>query len=475
MALVAKEWTQREWIQSQVELFHNRGDFYNLSGLSPDVIREALKRSPAWSSHLTHAGLTGVKGMFYDENNKRYVLLGTNADSHLASTYFSSSWVAKGTIYELSAATSGLAGLSQRNVAFFGGYLYVIGFDSHVYRGSSYTSTLSDFYATADARCLAPFGGRMYMASTYGKIWRLNDADNAFETHYDSIANFYPLYMTAFRGYLLIVGEQDDGTIHFYRLSQSASGSNPNVLQELAKISATLTDYGTYGCLFALHNDQLYFSPGPYTNPDSTKVLDIYTFNGSQVKRIAQLPASTASPAAAGLVHWRGELIFYAPASSGTQNYKMLLGNQFVDAVPGTINVTGLSAIAANLGNELVTVGLDGSSNEGIHHAGGSDLQDGHLITARLDMDHPGFQKRLDRIVVLLNGAATDFKIVIKYRTDDTSSWTTTATANNTRRALADNLSTHFYTLQLRIELDDDTGAGNQDIRILAVSVIYSI
>ena len=181
MAVIAKEWIQREWIQSQVGLYHNRGDFYNLSGLSPDIIREALKRSPAWSAHLPHTGLTAVKGMFYDENRDRYVLLGTNAASHLASTYFSSAWSHVASTYELSAATSGLTGLSMRNVVYFGGYLYVIGANSHVYRGASYTSGLTDFYATADAVCLAPLGGRMYMASTYGKIWRLNDANTAFE------------------------------------------------------------------------------------------------------------------------------------------------------------------------------------------------------------------------------------------------------------------------------------------------------
>jgi hypothetical protein len=475
MAVTVKEWIQREWIQSQVDLYHNRGDFYNLSGLSPNVIRETLKRSPAWSSHLTHSGLTAVKAMFYDENNDRYVLLGTNAASHLASTYFSSTWVAKGTIYELSAATSGPGGLSMRNALYFGGYVYVIGADSHVYRGASYTAGLADFYATADAVCLAALGGRVYMAATYGKIWRLNDANDALETHYDSIANFYPLFMTPFRNYLLVVGKQYDGSIHIYHLSQSISGANPGILSETAALPAASADYPTYGSLFAVHEDKLYFSPGRYANPDGTKVIDIYSFNGSQIERVARVPDSVASPGAAGLIAWRGELLFYAPSGTGTQNYKMLVGDQFVDAIPGTINVTGLSAIAANLGGELITVGLDGSSNEGIHHAGGAALQDGHLVTARLDMDHPGLQKRLSRITVLLDGAATDFKVVIKYRTDDNTTWTTATTGNNTRRAVASDIATHFYTLQLRIELDDDTGAGNQDIRILAVSVTYSI
>lgn len=475
MAVTVKEWVQREWTRSRVDLHDRQGDFYNLSGLSPDTTRRTLRRSPAWSSHLTHSGLTAVKAMFYDENNDRYVLLGTNAASHLASTYFSSAWSHVGSTYELSTATSGPGGLSQRNAVYFGGYLYAIAANGHVYRGASYTSGLSDFYNSTDAVCLAVLGGRIYLAHTYGKISRLNDAGSAFETHYDSIANFYPLFMTAFRGYLLIVGKQYDGTLHLYRLPQSAAESNPAFLHEIARVPAASANYPTYGCLFALHDDKLFFSPGRYANPDGTKVIDIYSFNGSQVKRIAQIPDSVASPGAAGLIHWRGELLFYAPAGTGTQNYKMLISDQFVDAIPGTINVTGLSAIATNLGGELVTVGLDGSSNHGIHHAGGAALQDGHLITSRLDMDHPGLQKRLYSITVLLDGNATDFKIVLKYRVNDDTSWTTATTANDTRRAIASDIDTHFYTLQVRIELDDDTGAGDQDIRILSTSVVYTL
>lgn len=480
MAVTVKEWTQREWTRSRVDLYNRPGDFYNLSGLSPDPTRHTLKRSPAWSSHLTHSGLTAVKAMFYDENNDRYVLLGTNAASHLASTYFSSAWSHVASTYELSAATSGPGGLSCRNVAYFGGHLYIIGANGHVYRGASYTSSLSDFYTSTDAVALAVLGGRIYLAHTYGKISRLNDAGDAFETHYDSITNFYPLFMTAFRGYLLIVAKQYNGTVHLYRLPQSAYESNPAFLHQIAVVPSASANYPTYGSLFALHDDKLYFSPGRYTNPDGTKVIDIHAFNGSQVERVAQVPDSVASPGAAGLIHWRGELLLYAPSGSGTQNYKMLVGNpsagaqagQFVDAIPGTINVTGLSAIAANLGGELITVGLDGSSNHGIHHAGGAALQDGYVQTSWLDMGSPGTLKRLERITALLDGKASDFKILLKYRTDDNTDWTTATTGNNTRRAHIANLGIEFYQLQLRVDLDDDTG-NDEDIRITALSVTY--
>ena len=57
---------------------------------------------------------------------------------------------------------------------------------------------------------------------------------------------------------------------------------------------------------------------------------------------------------------------------------------------------------------------------------------------------------------------------------DDTAAWTSGGTDTNTRRALVQSLTDTFYTLQLRITLDDDTG-NSEDIRIDSISVIYSV
>jgi hypothetical protein len=67
-----------------------------------------------------------------------------------------------------------------------------------------------------------------------------------------------------------------------------------------------------------------------------------------------------------------------------------------------------------------------------------------------LDVGYPNCKKRLDRIAVLLDGAAVDVYAA----------------------AAAD--AGEFYTLQLRVDLDDDTG-DDEDIAIAAVSVTYSI
>lgn len=475
MAVRQREWIQREWTQAGVDLFRERGDFCSLSGLGPDFSRRQLRRAPGWSAHLPTAGLTNIRAMFYDESANRYVLIGTNAASNLAAAYFSSVW-GFSAVFELTNATATLGGLSGRNVAYFGGNVYVISSATKVYRGASYTAALAEFYGTNDARILASLGGRLYMAVTSGKIYRLNDANNAFETHFDPVADYSPLYMTAFRGQLTIIGKQDDGNVIIYRLPQSPSGSNPSVLAEAAVVLSASVDYHTYGCLFAVYDDKIYFSPGRYDNVDGTKTVDIYTWNGSQLDRVAQVPdtASDAVLRANGLVNWRGQLLYYALISDSDQVIKMLVGDRFVDFAPGAIDCTTFTPVVAGLAGEIVVSAVDGGAH-GVHHAGAATLQDGYLITSRLDMGRPGLQKRLLRVTVLLDGAVADFKVPVRYRIDDTAAWTLATTGNNTQRVAIDiTTAVTFYTLQLKIELDDDTG-GDEDIRVGAVSVVYSI
>jgi len=470
MTTKVKEWVQREWTQPGVDLYRERGDFHSLTGLRPDVIHHTLTRSPHVSSLVQHSGLSTIQAMFYDDVNERKVLIGKNAASNLASGYYHSGWTFAGP-YELTTYTDTLGGKQLRNVAYFGGYLYVITDDLKVYRGSGYVGAITEFYATTDAQILAPLGGRLYAATTSGKILRLNDANTAFETHYDPVADYTPLYLTAFRDYLAIVGKQA-GHLHIYRVPQSASGANPHHLQEAAIVPGDTGAYPANGCFFATVGDKLYLSPGRHTNPAGTKTYDIYSWNGSQLERVAQIEDTNTSPSSAGLLAWQGELVFYSLYTT-TQTLKMLVGNQFVDFLPATVDVTNVTPVIATLGENIVLYAKSGA-DYGIHHTELDKLQDGHLISARLDMGHPGRVKRLDRITVLLDDNASDFKVIIKYRTNDATSWTTATTANNTRRATIGDLGVAFYTLQLHIELDDDTG-NDENINIQAVSVIYTI
>lgn len=468
MTVRQREWVQREWTQPDVDLYRERGDFYSLSALYPDFKGRLLKRAPAWSALVAHAGLTSVRGLFLDEIQTRYVLLGKNAANHLSSLYFSSVWVASG-VTELTDTSALLGGLSMHNHAYFGGKLYVIVENSDVYRVNGYSAVMAQFYNGADAHLLAAYGGRLYMINADGHIYQLNDAGDAFASYLDPVADYTPQWAGPFRGYLCVVGEQTDGRVGIYRVSIPSV----TVFHESGFLPPISPTWTAHGSLYALHDDQLYFSPGPYTDASGVNVTQFFTWNGSRVERLTEL-RDTATADTIGLTTWRGELIYYELADGVAQAFKVLVGDHFVDFAPLAVG-GNLTKLCAGLGTELVVTGKP-AATQGIYHLPTSgSLQDGYLITSRLDMDRPGRQKRLLRLTVLLDGAAADFDVIIKYRTDDTTAWTTAVTSDDTRRATVDiDTAVTFYTIQLRIDLDDDTG-NDEDIRISAVSVVYSV
>jgi hypothetical protein len=148
------------------------------------------------------------------------------------------------------------------------------------------------------------------------------------------------------------------------------------------------------------------------------------------------------------------------------------VGDHFTDFMELDVPNTP-QAPAMSIGAELV-VQNNNSGTRTFYRAGAAGYADGHLVTSRLDFAHPGKVKRLERLTAILDGAADGFKCILKYRTDDSSTWTTALTQNNSRRASVGDLGITFYTLQLRIELDDDTG-NNEDIGLQGLSVIYTV
>lgn len=461
-----QEWVQREWTQPDVNLYRDKGDFYELSALYPDFKRRVLKRAPAWSSLVAHAGLTSVRGLFYDEANTRYVLLGQNASNYLSSLYFNSSWVASG-VSQLTTATALPGGLSMYNYAYFGDKLYVIIDSSDVYRCNGYSSTMASFYAGSDAWMLVPYGGRLYMITAAGNIYQLNDAGDAFASYLAPVATYDPLWAGAFRGYLCVVGQHSDGRVVIHRVSVPSA----TVLHEAGRLPPVSPTWTAHGSLFAVHDDVLYFSPGPYTDASGVNVTQFWTWNGSRVERLTEL-RDTAVADTIGLTTWRGELIYYELANGVAQVFKVLVGDHFVDFAPLAVG-GNLVKLCAGLGIELVVTGKP-STTEGIYRLPTSgSLQDGHLITSKLDMDKPGRLKLLTRITVLLDGAATDFKVGVRYRVDEATSWTGVVTGNNLRRVTID-LAVEFYTVQFKVELDDDTG-NDEDIAIESVSCLYVV
>jgi hypothetical protein len=471
MTIQTKEWIQREWTTAGVNLFREKGDFDTLDTLMPSFNDRQLKRVPGWSAYAAVTTAADIHHIFLDEATGNVVYIGE--DNNILHAY------SGGNDYQLTTAVSDLGGLHTLNVLNWGGHLYAIGSDKDVYRSTDYTAAMSNFYGSGDAIALAAHGDRVYLATDSGEILRLNDADNAFESFYDPLDTIDILYLTSFRGYLLIAAMSGDSTLVFYRLTDSAT------LHTIAQMpSVSGKGNGGWGVLFTPYDDKLYFSPGRVQRPSGNYRYDIYAYNGTWIDLVAKTPPIPTASTGSGLLVWEDRLIFYElvrPGDKCNQVLRLLVGDYFTPMTTIETSATTIAQVViASLAGEIyVTADVQGSSvgQHILQKNAATDLDDGYLETSYLDMSHPGTIKQLNRITVILDGEASNFDVILKYMTDDDTAWTTAATKDDTRRAshsFTVATAVDFYILKLRIDLDDDTGS-NRDFRIDAVSVNYTI
>jgi hypothetical protein len=427
-------------------------------------------RAPAWSTETAMpANMTDVHAAFFDETQARWVFLGQGVDSgnKIREWHLSTSWVQGGPNTVLG-TLSALGGLKLRNCSSYHQYCYFIGSDNDIYRVDDYTTVFASFQIGTYV-LLAPYGDRMYAAESDGTIHRLNDADSAMEVFYNPVVSLDIRFIAPYRHFLVIIAAADDGSLHFYRLPDY----NPKQLHGLAVMPPegqfpTRVQTASVGTTFTIFNDEIFFAMGKYQNiTGGDHTFNIYAFNGSRIRQVGQ----TSGTGATGFLTWKRNLLFHH--YGGTKHYfHILAGEQFTPFMEVTV-ADAAQPPAFGLANELFVFN-DPSAAWTYHHAGRTTFADGYFITSRLDFDHPGKQKRLERITVLLDGKAADVTTTIKYRTDDNDSWTTATTATNTLRATIGNLNVTFYLLQLRIELAESTG-DTEDIGIHTVSVVYTV
>ena len=472
MPVRVQEHIQYTFLRAGREYHSQAGDINELSSMLPNLDTRQIQRSMGWAAHVNFpSGFTTCKGAFYDWSNEKYVFIGQDGSSQLASAVATSAWSFSGP-NTLVASSLQLGGLDGLNVQWWGGDLYCIGSDKKVYRGLSYTAAISALYSTTDAQAIAPAADRMFLATEGGDVLRLNDADDAFESYFAPVGDLDVRFMAPFRGYLLIVTRSLTGNLLIHRLATNAT--NPS-LDTIASVPAATGDNTLAGLLstrlFALHDDDLWLSAGRDTLLD-TLAFDLYRFNGSQVQLVGAQPMTTASPLFFGLQTWRHHLLLYDIASAA-QTFKTLVGDRFTATIPALAVTVPAYTTCFVLGGDLVTITQNGS-DEGVRYTSPTALSDGYIVTPRLDMGSPAKQKRLERITVLLDNAHADFDVILKYRTNDNTSWTTATTTSNTRRVTVGDLGVAFYILQVRVDINDDSGS-NLDCRINAISVQYSI
>jgi len=472
MPIKLKQLTQSEWITPDVTLYTKTGDFSQLTNLTPSADRRQLRRLPAWSAQVRTDtnGLVSVEAIFYDAANSRTVIIGGDGGSNLLSAYLDSTWTLSNNT-TLHATPTGLGGLSCRNLVYWGGYLYLIGSDQKVYRGTTYAAALAEYDASTNHRILIAVDEDVYVVKDNGTIEKTNSDATAFNTYVDAKHDYNIRALIPFRSYALVIARHPTGSLDFYRLELGVSTRYFNQITSL-HVGGTEPSYGS---LYTIHDDHVYFSPGYLNATGSQIMLPIYQFNGSWIEHVTNIQhdpntGGSGFPTGAGLLSWRGKLIYYALEGT-SQIFKALHGDKFIDYPALTATATS-TPIAANAGGTLVTVADD--TNEGVHYLQDSTMADADLITSWYDMDSPGKEKRLEAFTVVLSDKATSFTIRPYYRLNPGDSWTALTTATNDHLATDTDLGISFYTIQFKVTLDDDTG-NNEDIRIESISAIYAM
>jgi hypothetical protein len=483
----------RTWDQSKFILpgrkfqsYKDEGEFDDISGLYPDRRNECLRRGPGWSSHVpwptaagTFEGFSHCNAVVLDADENSFVFLGklTTPANHLASVHWSRDSKALVDKYDMTTdlgASYPSMGHHQRDVLYLGGKLYIISASYDIYWGANLSSQPADNQAGTFG-IVCPYGDKVFLAdSTQGVIHRLNAAGTSFDVYYTPRTYLQTLAIFPYREFLCVIGRLADGVLGVYRIpdvfiqTSHQIGVIPDATARYASGTAR-----SAGSPFAQIGEYVYMLTG-YLNPIETGLMQLYSFDGAHIRYVGDLDGIPArsSCRALGLLPWHGRLCCFALASSGTAHYlKMLQRDRFIDFAPLSGTLVTLSAVY-EVGGDLVLIAEDGAGNEGFYYTEG--LSDGWVTTTYLDMGQPGRLKTLHSITAHMSDQADDFFVKLYYRVDDTAAWTQAGTTQEqTIRPTAEDLDTEFYVLQIKVELDDDTG-NDEDIAIEKISVTYS-
>jgi hypothetical protein len=483
----------RTWDQSKFVLpdrkyqsYKDEGEFDDISGLYPDRKGECLRRGPAWSSHVpwptaagTFEGFSHCNAVVLDADDNNFVFLGklTTPANHLASVHWGRDAKALVDKYDMVTdlgANYPSMGHHQRDVLYLGGKLYLISNAYDIYWGSNLsTPPANNQPGTFGVIC--PYGDKVFLSdSTQGIIYRLDAAGATFDVYYTPRTYLQTLAIFPYREFLCVIGRLADGILGVYRI--------PDVFIQTSHQIGVIPDAtarflsGTprsAGSPFAQIGEYVYMLTG-YLNPIETGFMQLYTFDGTHIRYAADLTGipTYATCRSLGLVPWHGRLCCFALASAGTTHYlKMLQKDRFIDFAPLTGTLVTLSAVY-EVGGDLVLIAEDGAGNQGFYYTYG--LSDGYVTTTYLDMGQPGRKKQLHSITAHLSGQAASFFVKLYYKIDDAAAWTQAGTTQDeTIRPTADDLDQEFYLLQIKVEIDDNTGT-HQDITIDKITVTYS-
>ena len=474
-----QHWKQDTFTTPNQYHYRKPGDFYSLDGLIPAIDGRTLKRMPSWTGHVDFvANFSRPYGAFYHTDRQQFHFVGTSAatppnNTLGVMTITHENNVAGGVHSVGSGATAAIARLGgnhKQNLQFTMGEFWFMAWDGHAYTGTIHTSsTPTTVYSAHDAISLLTVRDTIYLIDTLDDIYRWNPTTSAFESFLDSTMELNIRYALHSCENIVMLSRLDDGSLIIYAIDDRPTAELRQIVRLPHESASYLADdpSAEFSTPHAIHNDQLYFSPGLYWSDESdADVAPIWRFDGNSVELVENVDV-LCIPYCWGLTTWRGRLLLYF-IKNQSQHIYTLHGSRFVqilDAAYTTEDWADLYSLAGELWLPVEDTGTQGWMRL-------DDYQDGVFTSSWLDFDRPITQKHLVNLSAVISSPIADFNVKLEYRTES-GSWTQAANTANARHVLATDLDVDFYLLQIRVTLDDDTGA-NQDVALHSIGVAYS-
>jgi len=461
------EFIQRKFTRPNCPTFERDGDFDKSYHFMPNPVGHGLRRAPAWSSHVAFpAGFTTCRGMFYDAANGRVVFIGTK-NSHLATTYLTfSSGAMAAAATEIDTGTATLGGTPGCQFVYWAGYLYYFRSSRDMYRSETYDTAATSVYTNSNGQAVTIVAERPVLADWTGELYMLDRADTFMHIWYVA-TGFTVRYMLPMDGHLVMFCQRPDGGMQIVRINTDpayAKYLSDAIAEDISRIDAVIPDpahlvtipgtanHSAYGCLFAEHQGDVFFSAGRAKNKTY-----IHRFNGSSVELADEIPYTVTSAACDGLLSWQDQLFFYS-IDTGISYLRVWMGEGFTYLSDKSFTLgSSLDTCVAAAGPTVAVVD-NPSGTQGVYYLTTNFSPDAKLTTCHVDLGHPGRLKRLNRIVITFNDTSSSTATcTVQYSLNQSATLATiqTATLCSSAHVIEPSTQVEFYTIQLVLTFAD--------------------
>jgi len=472
-------WIQDQFLRPRQTLYRRPGDFLAVDELWPTLDGTRLERCPTFGAGpITYPTNFDTPGaVFYDQANDTIVIVGVGdaipPSDRVAQFYIAHADFSKSSLYTTTSSPTAIGGAHKRNVCYVQNGFWFVGSDGDVYLAADpYGQAAANKYGSGDASALVPARDTIYLITTSDEILRWNTASGTFETFYDAWLQLGGELLCHYHDDFILVAYENDGSCVLYRIDDLP----PAELREIARLrphpgALIGSDANAqWATPWALHNDDLYFSPGAWITPDDPfEQVPIHRYTGSRVE-LVDVVDGAVTPQAWGLTPWRDRLLLYL-LDDGDQRIYALHNDRFVQFLDSAYTLPAESDLYS-VGGELAMVTTQGGSDaiQLTRYRAASAT----FTSSWLDVGHPASQKHLSRLAATIDNPQADLKVKIEYRTE-AGAWTEAVEEANSRHIAAGNLGVTFCLLQIRVTFTDEISpATYPQVRLESLAATYS-